>query len=103
MQGNNKNNKTTVECYLTGCKYNTACCLNPHDFKNIKCYCTKSHISIDVDEDEDYTFSCLAFESGHKKKQCIDCMMKDNDGEIPLGADDIFEIDEEEDNDEFLS
>lgn len=95
-------NKTLVECYLTGCKYNTACCLSPHDFANKKCYCTRNSISIDIDEDGSYEFTCVNFESGHKSRQCINCQMKDNDGEIPLGADDIFEIDIEEDDDEFL-
>lgn len=99
----NKNKKIEVECYLTGCKHNTACCLSPHDFQNIKCYCTKSNIRIDIDEDCDYNFSCLDFESGGKDTQCVDCLMKDNDGEIPLGTDlfeDIFEVDD--DDDEFL-
>ena len=103
MQDRNKNSKTVVECYLTGCKYNTACCLSPHVFSNIKCYCTKEHIAIDINEDDDYTFSCIDFESGHKKKQCIDCIMKDNDGIIPLGDDDIFDIIEVDGDDEFLS
>ena len=103
MPDKNKNSKTVVECYLTGCKYNTACCLSPHDFSNIKCYCTKEHISIDINEEDDYTLSCIDFESGHKKKQCIECIMKDNDGVIPLGDDDIFDIIEVDDDDEFLS
>ncbi len=102
MQNKNKN-KTVVECYLTGCKYNSACCLSPHDFANIKCYCTRESISIDIDEDEDCEFTCKNFESGHKSKQCVNCQMKSNDGEIPLGADDIFEVDIFENDDEFLS
>ena len=63
----------------------------------------KEHISIDINEEDDYTFSCIDFESGHKKKQCIECIMKDNDGVIPLGDDDILDIIEVDDDDEFLS
>ncbi|MFQ6752467.1 MAG: hypothetical protein ACLRFL_02775 [Clostridia bacterium] len=88
---------------MTGCKYNSSCCLSPYDFANKKCYCTRESISIDLNEDEDYAFTCINFESGYKDKQCLNCTMKDNDGEIPLGADDIFEIDIEEDDEEFLS
>lgn len=95
-----KKNKTEVECYLTGCKYNTACCLSPYDFANTKCYCTKKHISFDIDEEGDFSFTCLDFTAGHKKVKCIECSMKENDGEIPF--DDVFELDEEDD-DEFLS
>lgn len=100
MMQKNKN-KTVVECYITGCKYNSACCLSPHDFADIKCYCQREHITIDISEEDDYNFACTFFTSGHKDRKCAECERKEHNGEIILG-DDIFEVEEFIDDDEFL-
>lgn len=94
-------NKTVVECYLSGCKYNSACCLDPYDFKNRKCYCTREHIIVDLDE-ENYEFQCAFFENGHKQKKCISCQIKENDGDIPLGSPDEVDVELFEDDDDFI-
>ena len=117
MPDKNKNSKTVVECYLTGCKY----IFTEYEVQNMRVSdCVFDNMVYlplggsggsggygicisHKDEEDDYTFSCIDFESGHKKKQCIECIMKDNDGVIPLGDDDIFEIIEVDDDDEFLS
>lgn len=96
----NNKNKTVVECYLTGCKYNSACCISPAD-TNKKCYCTRNYISIDLDE-ESMDFQCKHFESGLKKYKCVNCLMKENDGEIPLFEEDIFEVELFDNDDDIL-
>ena len=101
----NKKPNTIVECYLTACKYNTACCINPSN-ANQEFYCTKNNIKIDLDEDTDnnLNFSCTSFVNGHKEIECLKCIEEKNDGEIPL--DDIdpfeFEIEIDDDDDDIL-
>ena len=100
----NDKNKTVVKCFLTGCKYNSACCLAPHDYNNKDFYCTKSQITIDVDEEDPAgEFECRDFVSGRKPYVCIKCQMEENDGDIPLEEEPFMEIDIiEEDDDDVL-
>lgn len=81
-------NKTTIKCYLTSCKYNNSCCIAPF---NDECYCTKDEITIDIDKEDRYSlnFECVNFENGNKKNKCLDCQEEENDGDIPLDDEEI--------------
>ena len=53
-----KCNKTQINCGLTGCKYNSACCNKSQG----KCYCTLSKIDFVMDE-EMGVIDCMQYES----------------------------------------
>lgn len=100
---NNNKPKTTVECYLTACEHNSACCINPTGKSTDIYYCTKNNIRIDLDEDLDsnLNFNCVSFKSGEKDLKCLECLMEANDGEIPLDSDILdFEIEINDDDDD---
>lgn len=99
----NNKNKTTIKCFLTGCKYNTACCTDPFDYNNREFYCTKSNITIDLNEDDLTSgFECQDFVSGRKPYRCKGCNRLAGE-EILSSEEDIFvEVDfiEEDDDDD---
>lgn len=99
----NNKNKTVIKCFLTGCKYNSACCTDPHDYINKEFYCTKSNITIDLDEEDPTSgFECQDFTSGYKPYRCHKCKLAANDGDVL--EEDIFEVEmiEEDDDDDVL-
>lgn len=93
-----ENNKTTINCYLTSCKYNTACCITAEG----EHHCTKNTITIDIDKEDKYSteFGCVSFVNGEKEMHCIECLMEQNDGEIPLDDDDELELEFVDSDDE---
>lgn len=68
----NTNNKTKVNCFLTGCKYNSACCANTCNGS----YCTKNNINLIIDE-ETGIMDCAQYEYDYEKPyMCIDCQLE---------------------------
>lgn len=85
---------TTVNCSLTGCKYNSACCANP---ACKECYCTLYKIDLIIDE-ENGLFDCKQYEYDYTKPyECIDCQLEKH-GEIEIVPDPVFvEVDDLDD------
>ncbi len=85
---------TTVNCSLTGCKYNSACCANP---ACKECYCTLQKIDLIIDE-ENGLFDCKQYEYDYTKAyECIDCQLEKY-GEIEIAPEPVFiEVDDIDD------
>lgn len=88
------NNCTRVCCSLTGCIYNSACCVNPSDENT---YCTLKEINLELDE-ETGVFDCQQYKYDYEKPyECIDCQLEKH-GEIELETDfEFIEVDNIED------
>lgn len=66
-------NCTRVNCSLTGCRHNSACCANP---SNTNTYCTLKEIDLCLDE-ETGVIDCCQFDYDYEKPyECIDCQME---------------------------
>ena len=89
-------NKTVVECNLTGCKYNSACCANPCCKKT---YCTLKKINLIIDP-ETGVLDCEQYEYDYEKSyECITCQLEKY-GEIEITPQPVFiEIEDDEDLD----
>ena len=82
-----RTNKTRINCSLTGCKYNSACCTNPADENN--CYCTLKAINLLLDEDMGI-LDCQQFKYDHTKPyECVNCQL-DKYGEIEVTPSPVF-------------
>lgn len=97
--------KTTVECDIYVCKYNSACCSQPREsVKEEGCFCTREGIKIGIDELSN-TIDCLHYEEDYNKfNRCYACQIAEN-GEINFEDNEIneFEIIEvNDDNDDGL-
>lgn len=72
---------TTIICDMTGCKYNSSCCLAPKD--DSLCICTKENITLKIDE-EISQLDCAMFEENDSKEiECTSCQV-DKYGGIKL-------------------
>ena len=81
----NANNRTKVKCFLTGCKYNSACCANTCN----ETYCTKKAIDLILDE-ETGIMDCAQYEYDYNKPyMCIECQLEVN-GEIDMTPPPVF-------------
>lgn len=68
---------TKVNCSLTGCVFNSACCVNPI---NTETYCTLEEINLELDE-ETGVFDCAQYRYDYEKSyECIDCQMEKHGG-----------------------
>ena len=87
------NCKTKINCALTGCKYNSACC----DMSNRPSYCTRSHIEFVVDE-ETGIIDCKQYEYDYTKPcMCAECQLEQL-GEIDITPTPVFqEVDDIDD------
>ena len=85
---------TRVNCKLTGCKYNSACCANPIDTET---YCTLESIDLLIDE-ETGIIECAQWVYDYEKDyECTECQL-DKHGEIELNIDlESIEVDNIED------
>ena len=85
---------TKVKCCMTGCKYNSACCVSS---ANNDCYCTKKYINLIIDE-EIGILDCKEYEYDYKKEhECVPCQLEKY-GEIEIRPDPVFiEVDNIED------
>lgn len=104
----NNKNKTVVKCFLTGCKYNSACCTDPYDYNNREFYCMKSNITIDLNEEDlSSGFECQDFVSGRKPYKCKNCIKQAGE-DVLVEDDDIFtevsflEAEDDEEDDDVL-
>ncbi len=74
-----KCNKTVINCGLTGCKYNSACCNKSQG----ECYCTLSRIDFVMDE-EMGIIDCKQYEYDYTKPyMCVSCQLE-QEGEIDI-------------------
>ncbi len=74
------NCSTCIKCCMTGCKYNSACCVSP---ANNECYCTKQKINLILD-DEIGILDCSEYEYDYTKPhECLSCQL-DKYGEISV-------------------
>ena len=82
---------TKVNCALTGCKFNSACCANP---SNKNTYCTLNIIDLVIDE-ENGLFDCSQYEYDYNKDyECVQCQLEKY-GEIEFTPKPVIEeIDE---------
>lgn len=87
-------NCTRVNCSLTGCVFNSACCVNPVD---VNTYCTLKQIDLIIDE-ETGVIDCAQYQYDYEKQyECLDCQLEKY-GEIELSADvEFIEVDNIED------
>lgn len=85
---------TRVNCKLTNCKYNSACCSNPSDSET---YCTLENINLLLDE-ETGVIDCAQFTYDYEKDyECTGCQLEKH-GEIDFYADiESIEVDNIED------
>lgn len=88
------NQTTKVKCCMTGCKYNSACCVSP---SNDNCYCTRKQINLIIDE-EIGNVDCKEYEYDYTKEfECISCQLNKY-GEIEIRPEPVFiEVDNIED------
>jgi len=79
---------------MTGCKYNSACCVSP---SNDNCYCTRKQINLIIDE-EIGNVDCKEYEYDYTKEfECVSCQLNKY-GEIEIRPEPIFiEVDNIED------
>ena len=70
---------TKINCSLTGCKYNSACCtMSAHD-----CYCTRKEVDFIIDEELNL-IDCKQYEYDYTKPyMCTSCQLENN-GEIDI-------------------
>lgn len=90
-----KENKLVINCCLTGCKYNSACCVNP---ENDKCtHCTLKTIDLVLDE-ETGILDCAQYKYDYNKPyECMSCQLSKY-GEIEVSKEPVFiEVDNIED------
>ena len=74
------NCSTCIKCCMTGCKYNSACCVSP---ANNECYCTKQKINLILD-DEIGILDCSEYEYDYTKPhECLSWQL-DKYGEISV-------------------
>ena len=87
-------NCTKVYCSLTGCLYNSACCVNPVDEKT---YCTLKAINLELDEITG-VFDCQQYVYDYEKPyECTECQLEKH-GEIELDNEiEFIEVDNIED------
>ena len=96
--------KTTIECDIYTCKYNSACCSQPsEEVINNGTFCTRDNIKVNID-DLSGTINCSYEEDYKKLGKCFACQIAEN-GEVDFEDDSIneFEIIEvNSDNDDGL-
>ena len=87
-------NLTRVNCKLTGCKHNSACCSCP---SNPETYCTLKNINLLIDE-ETGVIDCAEYVYDYTKDyECVDCQLEKH-GEIEFDTDfESIEVDNIED------
>lgn len=74
---------TAIKCCLTGCYYNSACCVNP---SNTDTYCTLKQIDLKLDE-ETGVIDCCQYQYDYEKPyECMECQIEKH-GEIELESD----------------
>ena len=71
--------KTKISCFLTGCKYNSACC----DMTNKPCYCTCNQIDF-VQDPETGLLDCKQYEYDYNKPYMCICCQLEQYGEIDI-------------------
>ena len=71
-----------VECHLTGCKHNSACCTNSHKGKTT--YCTLERIKLTIDNTVSH-MDCKQYEYDYKKPyECQSCKEKEKKAKIAV-------------------
>ena len=71
-----------VECHLTGCKHNSACCANPHKGKTT--YCMLERIKLVVDS-ETGIMDCEQYKFNYNKPfVCQSCIEKEKKAKIAV-------------------
>jgi hypothetical protein len=77
--------RTKVNCFLTGCKYNSACCANSCN----ETYCTRKNIDLIIDS-ETGIMDCKQYEYDYQKQyMCMECQLEVY-GEIDISPRPIF-------------
>jgi hypothetical protein len=84
--------QTELECDLTGCKYNSACCTNPSDETT---YCTLKRTGLILDPDTG-VIDCKNYKYDYKKPyECPNCQIKKY-GEVRMSAKKIESVEVED-------
>lgn len=77
---------TKIKCDMTGCKYNSSCCLSPCN--GAEAICTKEDISLCIDQ-ELQQLDCACYEDNFDKQvECNKCQINKYGG-IKINKDNI--------------